>query len=170
MKKFALLALVALEILVCACGTSTNSSTTTTTTSASGNWQASLVGGRGQSGALDFVTSFSVGAGGGSLSFTALTFLTTNSCFVSGQTVTGNATLTTDSSNNVTGTLNITVNSGTPAGNVLTLTGTTVTGTSNNGVLSNGKVTGTWTLTGGNGDATCATPGTETFILTQSTS
>ena len=170
MKKFALLALVALEILVCACGTSTNSSTTTTTTSASGHWQASLVGGRGQSGALDFVATFTVGAGGGTLNFTGLTFLTTNSCFVSGQSVSGNATLTTDSSNNVTGTLNITVNSGTPSGNSLVLTGTTVTGTSNSGVLTTGKVTGTWTLTGGQGDATCATPAAETFTLTQSSS
>jgi hypothetical protein len=170
MKKFALLALVALEILVCACGTSTNSTTPVTTTSASGNWQASLVGGRGQSGALDFVTSFSVGQGGGTLSFTALTFLTTNSCFVSGQSVSGNATLTTDSSNNVTGTLNITVNSGTPSGNSLILSGTTVTGTSNKGVLTSGKVTGTWTLTGGNGDSTCSESQPQTFTLTQSTS
>ena len=168
MKKFALLALVALEIMVCACGTSTNSSTITTTTSASGNWQASLVGGRGQSGALDFVTTFSVGAGGGNLSFTAFTFLTTNLCFADGPSGTGNATLTTDSSNNVTGTMNLTFTSKTPAGNTLTLTGTTVTGTSNNGILKSGKVIGTWTLTGGAGDPTCATDQPGTFILTQS--
>lgn len=170
MKKFAILALVAMEIMVCACGTSTNSTTPIITTSASGNWQASLVGGRGQSGALNFNTTFSVGQGGGTLSFSALTFLTTNSCFVSSQTVSGNAVLTTDTSNNVTGTLNITVNSGTPSGNTLTLTGTTVTGTSNNGVLTNGKVTGTWTLQGGNGDSTCSVTNPQTFTLTQSSS
>ncbi len=166
MKKFAILALMALTTVVCSCGGSSNS-TTTPTTSATGNWQGVLVGGAGQAGALDFVTTFTVGSGGGSLSFTALSFLTSNLCFQSGQTATGTATLNTDSSNNVTGTLTITVNSGTPAGNTLTLTGTTVTGTSNSGKLTGGKVTGTWTLSGGQGDPTCAVTN-GTFTLTQS--
>ena len=167
MKKLAILALLALEVAVCSCGNSSNTSTTPTT-SASGNWQAVLVGGAGQGGTLDFVTTFSVGSGGGALDITALSFLTSNLCFQSGQTASGNATLTTDSSNNVTGTLTLTVNSGTPAGNTLTLNGDTVTGTSNGGKLTGGKITGTWSLTGGQGDASCSVTN-GTFTLTQST-
>lgn len=166
MKKLAILALLALEVVVCSCGNSSNNSTTTTT-SAGGNWQAVLVGGAGQAGAVDFVTTFSVGAGGGSLDITAFSFLTSNLCFQSGPTESGTATLTTDSSNNVTGTLSFTVNSGTPAGNTLTLNGDTVTGISNSGKLTGGKVTGTWTLSGGQGDPSCSVTN-GTFTLTQS--
>src|SRR5690242_12948348 len=141
MKKLAILALLALEVVVCGCGNSSNS-TTTTPPSAGGKWQAVLVGGAGQASATDFVTAFTVGSGGGSLTITAFSFLNTNACFVSGETQSGSATLTTDSSNAVTGTLTYTVTSGSPAGNVLTLNGDTLTGTSSNGSLTGGKVTG----------------------------
>jgi hypothetical protein len=162
MKKLAVLALMALEILVCSCGTSTNA-TTTPTTSAGGKWQAVMSGGVGQAGALDFVTAFTVASGGGTLDITAFSFLTTGSCF---NTVTesGSATLVTDSSNAVTGTMSYSVN-GTATGSTLILTGTTVTGTSNNGVLTGGVVTGTWQLTS---SATGCTSGQGTFTMTQS--
>jgi hypothetical protein len=168
MKKLAILALVALEILVCSCGNST-STTTTPTTSASGKWQAVMSGGVGQGGTVDFVTAFTAASGGGPLDITAFSFLTTGACFVSGETESGSATLVTDSTNHVTGTLSYTVTSGTPAGNTLILTGTTVTGTSNNGALTGGVVTGTWQLNGGQGDATCTVP-SGTFTMTQSSS
>ncbi len=164
MKKLAILALLALEITLGGCGNSSSTSTTTTT-SASGKWQAVLVGGSGESSALSFVATFSVGSGGGTLDITGFSFLNTQACFVSGETETGSATLNTDSSNNVTGSLSFTVQSGSPAGNALTLNGDTVTGTSSSGKLSGGKVTGTWTLTGGAGDATCV--GSGTFTMTQ---
>jgi hypothetical protein len=166
MKKLAVLALMALEILVSSCGTSTKT-TTTPTTSAGGKWQAVMSGGAGQGGTVDFVTAFTVASGGGPLNITAFSFLTTGVCFVSGETESGSATLVTDSTNAVTGTLTYTVTSGTPAGNTLILTGITVTGTSNNGVLTGGVVTGTWTLTGGQGDSSCAVP-SGTFTMTQS--
>lgn len=165
MKKLATLALLALEIIVCGCGNGATS--TTTTTSAGGKWQAVMVGGTGEASLVDFVTAFTVGSGGGSLSITAFSFLNTGACFVSGQTESGSATLVTSSTNAVTGTLTYTVTSGNPAGNVLTLNGTTVTGTSNNGVLTGGAVTGSWTLTGGQGDSSCVVAN-GTFTMTQS--
>ena len=166
MKKLAVLALIALEILVCSCGTSTKT-TTQPTTSAGGKWQAVMSGGVAQTGALDFVTAFTVGSGGGALDITAFSFLTTGSCFSTTVTENGSATLVTDSSNAVTGTLNYSV-SGADLGSTLTLTGTTVTGTSNNGVLTGGVVTGTWSLSS---SATgCITTGgtSGTFTMTQS--
>jgi predicted transcriptional regulator len=59
-----------------------------------------------------------------------------------------------------------------PAGNTLTMSGN-VTGTSNGtptttGILSNGVVVGTWTLSGGAGDSSCA--GSGNFIMCQGTS
>jgi hypothetical protein len=164
MKKLAILALLALEIIVCSCGNSTT--TTTTQTSAGGKWQVVMLGGTGQSSALDFITSFTVGSGGGTLSVTTLSFLNTQACFVSNATASGSAVLTTDSSNNVTGTLTYSVVSGVPAGNTLTLDGTAVTGTASSGALSGGKVTGNWTLTGAAGDSSCTGGGT--FTMTQS--
>jgi hypothetical protein len=147
MKKLAILVLLALELAVGGCGNST--STTTTTTDASGNWEAQLTGGVGQASLLDFVTAFTVN-NSGPLSITGFSFINTGTCFVSGEVETGTATLTTDSTNQVTGTVTYTVQSGTPAGNTLTLTGN-VTGTNTSSALSGGAVTGTWTLTGGTG-------------------
>jgi len=166
MRKLLILGMLALELAVCGCGNSTNTNTTPPTTAASGKWQAVMVGGHGQSGVLDFVTEFSVDSGGGPLTITALSFLTTQACFVTNETASGSAVLTTSNTNQVTGTLSFTINSGSPAGNQLVLNGTTLTGTSNNGTLSGGLVTGVWTLTGGEGDSTCT--GTGTFTLTQS--
>ena len=166
MKKLAALVLLALECMVCACGNSAQS-TTLPTTSASGNWQAILLGGHGSAGAINFDTTFIVDPGGGTLNIDTVAFYTTSagSCFVSGQSASGSAVLVTSASNVVTGTMTLTVASGVPAGNTLTLDGTSVTGTSNNLVLNSGVVTGTWTLTGGQGDASCT--GAGTFTMTQ---
>jgi hypothetical protein len=161
MRKLAILALIALEIAVCSCGTHTPN--TTTTTSAGGNWQAVILGGIGQAGALDFVTTFSVGTGGGGLDITQFSFLTSGVCFATGESESGSATLVTDSSNAVTGTMTYTV-TGISTGSTLTLDGTTVTGTSNAGKLTGGVVTGTWSLTS---STSGCTSGTGTFTLTQ---
>ena len=168
MKKLVILALLALELAVCGCGNS-NSSTTTTTTSASGNWEAQLTGGTGEAALLNFVSTFTVN-NNGPLSITAFSFFNAGQCFVSGQTESGSATLTTDSTNHVTGTFNYTVQSGSPSGNTLTLngslTGTSTTGTSGSTpTLTGGAVAGTWTLTGGAGDPTCT--GSGSFIMCQ---
>jgi hypothetical protein len=169
MKKFALLTLLALELAVCGCGT--NSPNTTVSTSTSGNWEARMTGGTAEASLLNFTTTFSV-VNGGPLNITALAFFNNGKCFgtaVGNETEAGSTTLTTSSTNQVTGPFTFTVSSVVPAGNVLALTGN-LTGTSNGtvgttGTLSNGVVVGTWTLTGGQGDASCTGGGT--FLMCQ---
>jgi hypothetical protein len=111
----------------------------------------------------------------GPLSISGFHFFNNGKCFgnnVNDSTETGTATLVTGSANQVTGTLDFTVNSVTPAGNTLSLTGN-LTGTSNGtptttGTLTNGVVVGTWSLTGGAGDPTCSvTQGN--FVMCQGT-
>ena len=167
MKKLALLSLLALQLGVFGCATGKPS--TTTSTAVTGNWEAELTGGIGEASVLNFITAFSVTDISGNtepLNITGFSFFNQNSCFASVQNPTGVAALVVDSTNAVTGTITYTVQSGSPAGTILTLTGN-VTGTSNGtvgttGTFSNGAVTGTWTLTGGEG---CT--GTGTFTMCQ---
>ncbi|HYM75084.1 MAG TPA: hypothetical protein VE377_03830 [Candidatus Dormibacteraeota bacterium] len=173
MKKFALIALLALEFAVCGCGNSTTP--TTTSTQATGNWEAQMTGGTEQASLLNFVTAFNV-TNSGPLSVTGFGFFNSGSCFATGTnaaTVSGNATFTTSSTNSVTGTLTMTVTS-TTNGSVLTL-GTpnpaTLTGTSNGtttttGTLSNGVVVGNWSLQPGSGANGCNAGG-GTFVMCQ---
>lgn len=171
MKKLVFLIVLALQLAVCGCGSSTTSTTTNTTTS--GNWEAQLTGGTAEASKLNFVTSFSV-TDSGPLNITGFSFINAGECFangVNGSTESGTATLVASSTNAVTGTLDFTVLSVTPAGNTLTLSGN-LTGTSNGttsttGTLSGGVVSGTWTLTGGKGDASCT--GSGSFIMCQDT-
>jgi len=145
MKRFAVVALLALELTLGGCGGS--STTNTATTTASGTWQAVLTGGVGEAATLSFVTEFTVN-GDGSLSVSNIEFITggTDSCFQSGATASGSLMVTT-TNNIVTGPLSFTVQSGVPAGNTLTLTGT-----------ENGStITGTWSLAG---SADCTDSGT----------
>ena len=165
MKRFAVLTLLALELAVCGCGNS-NTNSTTTTTSASGNWEAQLSGGTGQASLLKFIAGFDV-TNSGPLTVKGFSFFNKGACFATVSSESGSATLTTDASNNVTGTLTFTVQSGTPAGNTLTLNGTALTGTSSSGKLTGGAVSGTWTLTGGAGDPGCGNQ-TGNFTLCQS--
>jgi hypothetical protein len=166
MKKAAILALLALELAVSGCGSSNSS--TSTSTSASGNWEAQLSGGTGAASELNFVTALTVtdtsGVSNQPLNITGFSFINAGACFVSGETESGTATLTTSSTNQVTGTMTFTVKSGTPPGNTLTLTGN-VTGTANGTSLTGGVVAGTWTLNGG-GDTSCNGQG-GSFIMCQ---
>jgi hypothetical protein len=171
-KLLAIVGLLALGFWLGSCGSS-RTLAITPTTSASGNWEATLVGGIGEASKLDFLTTFSVGTGGGTLAITAFSFINTDpaSCFLGVQGASGSTILTTNTTNQVTGSMIITVNSN-PAGSTLTLSTTAsgglpggqVTGTSNNGTLSSGVVTGNWTLTGGTG---CTGQGT--FLMCQGT-
>jgi len=174
MKKVAILVFLALELAVCGCAT--GSPSTVVNTSTSGNWEVQLTGGKAEASKLNFVTAFSV-TNSGPLDITGFHFFNNAACFangVNGSTETGQATLVTGSTNQVTGTLTYTVTSITPSGNTLALTGN-LTGTSNGttgttGTLSNGVVVGTWTLTGGQGDPSCVVPqGTGTFLMCQGT-
>jgi len=143
MKKVAVAALSALAVLLVGCG-----NTSSTTVSSNGSfWEATLVETSGAATPYDFNTQFSI-SGTGALSVSSLVFFTSNPCFVSGATGSGQAMLTVDTTTSqVTGTLNYGLQSGTPTGNSLQLTGTTVTGTESGTALTGGVVTGTWTLT-----------------------
>lgn len=164
MKKLAVLILMILGVIALGCGRSNTPPATTTSTN--GQWEAQMIGGQGDASLLTFVTQFAVtNTNGGStepLSITGFAFINLQSCFVT-QTANGSASLTTSTTNQVTGTMNYTVQSISPAGNTLTLTGTSVTGTANNGSLTNGIVTGTWALTGGAGDPSCTGGGNFTM-------
>ena len=172
MKKLACLIVLALELAVCGCGSNTIAPATTNT-STTGSWEAQLTGGTDQASLLNFVTFFSVNTSG-PLTITDFSFFNAGKCFANGtkgSTESGTATLNTGSAGQVTGTLDFKVVSTVPAGNTLELKGT-LTGTSNGtptttGILSNGVVVGTWTLTGGAGDASCAVPNPQPFIMCQ---
>jgi hypothetical protein len=171
MTKFALVALLAIELAVCGCGTKGTPSTTTNT-QATGNWEAQLTGGTDQASLLNFVTTFNV-TNSGPLDVTGFGFFNAGACFATGtdaETVSGSATLTSSSTNAVTGTLALTITSSTN-GSVLTLDSGTLTGTSNGtigttGTLSNGVVVGTWKLAPGGGVTGCNS-GMGTYILCQ---
>ena len=78
--------------------------------------------------------------------------MTTSPCFSSGNTESGSFTLGGDFNGNVKGQFGMTVQSGTPSGNTLALTGT----------VNGNTITGNWTLTGSSG---CA--GNGTFTMTK---
>jgi len=170
MKKFALLAMLALELVVCGCGTS-GAPSTTTNTEATGSWEGQMTGGTEQASLLNFVTTFNV-TNSGPLDITGFGFFNSGACFATGanaETESGSASFTTSSTNTVTGTLDLKITSAT-TGSVLTLTGD-LTGNSNGtttttGKLSNGVVVGTWSLQpGGNSNCTGAQQGA--FIMCQ---
>jgi hypothetical protein len=169
MKKLAIL--LGLSLVVCGCGN--NKPNTVTNTSTSGNWEAQLIEGTGQASLLNFVVTFSV-INSGPLDITGFGFFNDGQCFTTGlnqQTEKGSASFTTNTTGQVTGTLNLTITSST-TGSVLTLQGQ-LTGTSNGtttttGTLSNGVVVGNWTLTNSSNPA-CNTPqgSSPTFIMCQ---
>lgn len=163
MKKLAFLTLLALALAISSCGN--GRPTNTTTTAATGKWLAQFTGGTGGASEMNFVTGFTVSGANGTnepLGDITFGFLNDGACFESGldnEHVNGSASISTGSTGQVTGTLNYTVVSITPAGNTLSMTGN-LTGTSNGttttvGTLSNGIVQGTWTLNGAGGDASC---------------
>ena len=178
MKKVAILALLALELAVSGCGNS--SSTSTTTTSTANNWEAQLSGGTGSASELNFVTQFTVtdtiSGSSQALNITGFGFINAGACFVSNESESGTASLTTGSTNQVTGSVTYIVTSGTPSGNTLTLTtspngGVSATSSGNtttNGTLSSGIVWGGWTLTGPCTSG-LAPPVQGTFIMCQAT-
>jgi hypothetical protein len=155
MRKVANLTLLSLALAVSGCGTGTPNTKVTTNTS--GNWEAQLIGGVGPASQLNFVTAFSVtNTNGGSsqpLTITGFSFINAGTCFVSGETESGSAALSTNSANQVSGSLSYTVTSG---ANALALTtgpnggvsGTASGAPGSTGNLSNGVAWGSWTLSG----------------------
>lgn len=142
MKQLGIAMLLALGLVLGACGAGSNNSG-----NINGNWTAMLTDTNGNQD-FAFTTSLTQ-TSGTSVSVTNLSFTTqTTTCFASGQTATGTFALTGNFNGNLTGTYAMTITSGTPSGNVLTLQGN----------VANSTVSGTWTLTGvgcsGNGNFT----------------
>lgn len=87
---------------------------------------------------------------GTNVSGTNINFTTSSPCFSTVSSETGGFTLSGNTNGVTTGSFELTIQSGTPSGNVMTL----------NGTLNNNTITGTWTLTGvtsgctGNGNFT----------------
>ena len=129
MKQLAIATILVLIVTLVACGNSNNSG------NINGNWTAALT-----NTAFNFTTSLSVN-GDGSLSVTNFSFSTSSPCFISGDSETGSFMLSGNFNGNVMGKFQFTVQSGSPSGNTLSLTG-----------LANGNtISGMWTLTGGAG-------------------
>ena len=115
-----------------------------------GTWNATLVSG-GNAGVFTFGTSLTVN-GDGSLRVSNFSFSTNSPCFVSGESESGSFTLSGNFNGTVNGKFGVTVQSGSSAGNTLTLSGT-----------ANGNtISGTWSLTGSSG---CT--GNGTFTMTE---
>ncbi len=126
MKKLGVAILLVAGLTLLGCGTSSP-------TNINGNWTATLTGSQN----FAFTTSL-VTNGDGTVTISKLSF-SSNSCFVSGETETGTFALSGNFNGSVTGAFGMIVHSGTPSGNVLTLTGN----------VKQNVITGNWTLVGG---------------------
>jgi len=176
MKKLAILLVLALELAVSGCGTTSPRNVINTSTNSL--WEAKMFGGTGDASELGFTTTFIV-ENNGPLNVTTFAFFNQGTCFDNGANVvkvSGSADFTTNTgTDQVTGSLNLTVNSVTPPGNVLTLTSPEggLTGTSNGtttttGTLTNGVAVGSWTLTGPCTNGANPAPA-GTFVMCQAT-
>ena len=134
MKQFAAAVVVAVGLVLIGCGSNNNSSSNTV----NGTWNASLMSG-GNTPVFAFGTSMTEN-NDGSLNITNFSFTTSSSCF-SSETESGSFKLAGNFNGNVNGKFGMTVQSSTPTGNTLALTG----------AVSGNTITGTWTLTGGSG-------------------
>lgn len=132
MKHMAMMMVVMLGMAFGGCGGGNSNSANTVT----GNWTATLTG------TEDFAFTTSLMQNNGTVvTGTNLVFTTQTPCFTSGGTQTGSFVLSGNFNGNITGAFQLTITSGTPAGNTLALTGT----------VNNGTVSGTWNLTGTGG-------------------
>lgn len=132
MKWFGIPLLISLGLVLSGCG----GGDSTTPGNINGNWTATLTNTDGTP-AFAFTTTFTQ-AGANGLNLTNFTFTTTSPCFVSGETTIGTFSLSGNFNGSVSGLFGLTIQSGSPGGNTLTLSGT----------VRNNAITGTWTLTG----------------------
>jgi hypothetical protein len=144
MRKIAIASLAALTLVLGACGSGGSSGAG----NINGNWSATLTS-TNSAPAFALTTTFTQMAGT-TVTVTNLTFTTQTPCFVSGETGSGAFVLSGNFNGNVTGAFQLTITSGNPSGDTLTMQGT----------AKNNVITGTWTLTGihsgcsGNGNFT----------------
>jgi hypothetical protein len=144
MKQFAVAVLLAVGLILVGCG-----SNNSTPANLNGTWNATLIDSNNVT-AFSFGTSL-VANGDGSLSISNFTFTSNSPCFVSGETASGSFKLSGNFNGNVNGTFGFVVNSGTPAGNTITLTG----------MATGNTISGKWTMNG----TGCS--GSGTFTMTK---
>jgi hypothetical protein len=147
MKQFGMAIILALGLTLIACGGGSSSSAATVT----GNWTATLTNTDGTP-AFAFTTSLMQNSGT-VVTGTNLSFTTSTACFTSGGSQTGSFVLSGNFNGNITGAFQLTITSGVPAGNTLTLQGS----------VNNNTITGTWTLTG----VTSGCTGSGNFTMTK---
>ena len=131
MKQFAVAVFLAVGLILVGCG-----SNHSTPANINGTWNATLIDSNNVT-AFSFGTSLVVN-GDGSLSISNFTFTSNSPCFVSSETASGSFKLSGDLNGNVNGTFGFVVNSGTPAGNTITLTG----------MATGNTISGTWKMNG----------------------
>jgi hypothetical protein len=146
MKTLSIALFVGLGLLLVGCGNDR-----ATSGNINGNWTASLTD-TGGSQTLAFTTALVAAGSSGVLTVNNFRFTTQSACFVSGETESGTFALSGDFNGNVSGQFGMSVLSGSPGGNTLTLTGT----------VRGGTISGTWVLAGGGG---CS--GSGTFTMTR---
>ena len=132
MNRGVLAILLGLAFVLSGCGNNSSTGTANIT----GNWSATLTN-TDSSPAFAFTTTFTQ-MSGSSVNVTNLTFTTATPCFVSGESETASFILSGNFSGSVTGAFQLTVKSGNPSGDTLTLQGT----------ANNNTITGKWTLVG----------------------
>jgi hypothetical protein len=145
MRRFVAGIVLLISLALIGCGSNSSNPS-----NINGTWNATLVSG-GNATVFTFGTSLKEN-GDGSLSVSNFSFTTNSPCFVSGGTETGSFTLSGNFNGAITGKFGFTVESGSPTGNTLALSGN-----------ANGNtISGTWTLTGSSG---CT--GNGTFTMTK---
>jgi hypothetical protein len=131
MRKLAVALLLGLGLILVGCGSDKSSG------NINGNWTATLTDGSGAQ-AFAFTTALLATGSSGTLTVNSFHFSTNSPCFVSGEIENGTLALSGDFSGNVSGQFGMSVLSGAPGGNTLTLTGT----------VNGGTISGTWILAG----------------------
>jgi hypothetical protein len=145
MKQLATVVLLIVGLALVGCGANNSSNPT----NVNGTWNATLLDTKSTT-VFTFGTSLVVN-GDGSLAISNFSFTTDSPCFVSNETESGSFTLSGNFNGNVTGKFGFNVQSGSPSGNTLVLSGS-----------ANGNtISGTWTLTGSTG---CTGSGSFTMV------
>jgi hypothetical protein len=148
MKQLGIAIILVVELMLGACG----GGNSTNANNINGTWASTLTSSPNTPPVLTFTTSLSQ-MSGTAVSVTNLNFTTATPCFVSGGTETGGFTLSGNFNGNVTGSFQMTIQSGAPSGNTLTLQGS----------AKNNVITGTWVLTG----VTAGCTGSGNFTMTK---
>ena len=146
MKTLGITLLLGLGLALVGCGASNNGG------NINGNWTASLTETGSGAQMFAFTTALVATGTSGTLTVNNFHFSTNSACFVSGETESGTFALSGNFSGNVSGQFGMSILSGSPGGNTLTLTGT----------VNGNTISGNWTLAGGAG---CN--GNGTFTMTR---